>query len=111
MTKKNLYLNTTFAALFSVMLVSSVLHGNYNQGLFFFSIAFGVILTFSVYRVSKSSLVQAEFGEKTDKKEASAIIKVGKILMASYALAFGISVLIALILLLPIGFEPIRYIH
>ncbi|MGE4501233.1 MAG: hypothetical protein AB7C96_12865 [Hydrogenovibrio sp.] len=107
MTKRNLYLNVTFAVLFSVMMVTSTLHGNYGTKFLLIWVSFGGILIFTVYKVSKSYLEQSQKEIITKTKESSALVKFAKIIAASYAMAFGLSFLAFIVLLLPIGLEQI----
>ncbi len=107
MKKRNLYLNVTFAVLFSVMMVSSTFHGNYGTKFLLIWVSFGGILIFTVYKVSKSYLEQSRNEIINKRKESSALVKFAKIIAATYAMAFGLSFLAFIVLLMPIGFEQI----
>jgi hypothetical protein len=107
MKKRDLYLNVTAAVLFSLMMVSATIHGNYGAKFLLIWLSFGVVLVLFVYKASKAHLKQSKKEKIVQRNESSLLIKFVKISAASYAMAFGLSFLAFLVLLVPIGFEVI----
>ena len=69
MTKRNVYLNTSFAALFTLMMVTITFHGNYGAKFLTFSVSFGAIVTFITYKISRSYLKETKHKKKISNQE------------------------------------------